>query len=117
MKNFFLSVIVIILVTLGMILNSCESKTYEDISGVNNYPTYTKNIGPIIASNCVSCHANGAQDPNLENYTEVKEAITSGDLICRIDDQSCGAVMPQSGRLPQTTIDLIKLWVLQGYPN
>lgn len=113
MKN----VVVILIVIVALVLNSCESKTYEDISGVTNNPTYTKNIGPIIASNCLSCHANGSQYPNLENYTEVKEAITEGILICRIDDQSCGSVMPQSGRMPQTTIDLIKLWVSQGYVN
>jgi hypothetical protein len=118
MKKIFLAVIVIALVTTGLILNSCESKTYEEISDSSKSPTYTKNIGPIIASNCVRCHANGDQYPNLENYTEVKEAITGGNLICRIDDQSCGgAVMPQSGRMPQTTIDLIKLWAFQGYIN
>jgi uncharacterized membrane protein len=113
MKN----VVVIVLVTIALVLTSCESKTYEDISDSSKNPTYTKNIEPIIASNCVSCHSNDSQYPNLENYTEVKDAIVEGNLICRIDDQSCGSVMPQSGRMPQITIDLIKLWRDQGFEN
>jgi hypothetical protein len=117
MRKIFLTAILAVMVTIAFVLNSCESKTYEDISDSSENPTYTKNIGPIIASNCVSCHSNGSQDPNLESYTEVKEAIIEGDLICRIDDQSCGSVMPQQGRMPQTIIDMIKLWRDQGFVN
>ncbi len=97
---------------------SCESSTYEDISGEVANPTYTANVKPIIDNNCISCHSvAGAEFPTMETYTQVKEAAENGNMICRIDDQSCGAVMPQSGRMPQAKINTIKKWVTNGFPN
>ncbi len=97
---------------------SCDSYTYDEISGEVNNPTYTLNVKPIIANNCLSCHsAAGAQYPTMESYVQLREATEIGSVICRIDDKSCGAVMPQSGRMPQTNINTIKKWAANGYPN
>ena len=99
---------------------SCQSNTYEDISQKNvTNPTYVKNIKPILQANCTSCHSQGGTVlyPNLETYDNVKGACENGQVICRIEGLSCGAVMPQSGRMPQKTIDIIKLWKAQGYLN
>jgi mono/diheme cytochrome c family protein len=104
----------------ALTLFSCQSNTYEDISPKNvTNPTYAKNIKPIFDANCVSCHSDGGsgQSPNLETYEQVKNGCENGKVICRIDDQSCGEVMPQAGRMPQSTIDLIKLWEAQGFVN
>ena len=101
----------------GVISVSCESNTYGDISNVAN-PTYNANIGPIVKASCSGCHSGGSQNPNLTNYAEVKDATLNGNLMCRIDQsQACGRVMPQSGSMPQTTIDMFKLWQNQGYTN
>lgn len=110
MKKVFLAVIVITLVTTGLILNSCESNTYLEISSLVANPTYTKDVEPIIRSYCTDCHS------NLGSYDGVLDAIKNRKLICRIEGKSC-EVMPNSGRMPQTTIDLIKLWAFQGYIN
>jgi len=97
---------------------SCDSVTYDEISRDVANPTYSSNVKPIIANNCLSCHSTaGAQYPTLETYVQVKESAEIGSMICRIDDQSCGAVMPQSGRMPQTNINTIKKWAAKGYPN
>ena len=97
---------------------SCDWVTYDEVSGDVANPTYSSNVKPIIATNCLSCHSSaGAQYPTLETYVEVREASENGDVICRIDDQSCGAVMPQSGRMPQVTINTIKKWAANAYPN
>ena len=99
---------------------SCDSSTYNEISGDIANPTYTSNVKPIIENNCLSCHsAAGAQYPTMETYLQVREATEKGEVICRIDDQSCGAVavMPQSGRMPQATINTIKKWAANGYLN
>lgn len=110
-------VIVFLMILIGLFFTSCESNTYGDISVVAN-PTYNANIGQIVASTCAGCHSGGSQYPNLENYAQVKEAAQNGNLMCRIDQsQSCGSVMPQSGAMPQTTIDMFKLWATQGYNN
>jgi uncharacterized membrane protein len=97
---------------------SCDSSTYYQISGEVANPTYTSNVKPVIENNCLSCHsAAGAQYPIMETYVQLRDATEIGAVICRIDDQSCGAVMPQSGRMPQTSINTIKKWAANGYPN
>ncbi|QBN18320.1 hypothetical protein [Flavobacterium nackdongense] len=107
-----------ILIVLTLILFSCESSTYEEIAGENANPTYSQSVRPIIQSNCLSCHsATAGQNPTLETYAQVRDAAENGSMICRIDDQSCGSVMPQSGRMPQPTINTIKKWAANGYPN
>jgi hypothetical protein len=109
--------IILSLVLICLFVFSCESTTFEQISVVNTNPTYAANVNPIITANCTGCHSSGGQYPALETYSQVKEAIQNGDVICRIDTQSCGEVMPTSGRMSQGTIDLIKLWATNGYPN
>lgn len=97
---------------------SCETATYDEISGEVANPTYAVNVRPIISNNCFPCHsAAGGQNPVMETYNQVLDATKNGKVICRIDDQSCGAVMPQSGRMPQTNINTIKKWVVKEYPN
>ena len=86
-------------------------------------PTYTLTIKPIITAQCISCHsAGGSQSSSpFDNYTNLKLACQtdingSGTVLCRIDG-SCGSIMPQSGKMPQATIDIIKHWASNNYPN
>ena len=104
---------IILILFVGVFFISCESNTVDQISVVNLNPTYSGQIGPIVSSSCAGCHS-GGQTPNLRNYTEVKAAIVSGKVMCRID-QTCGGVMPPGAPMPQITIDMFKLWVSQGY--
>jgi len=109
---------IILMILASAFIVSCESNTYNEISETTTNPTYTKNIAPIVKANCLSCHSGNSQFPNLETYNEVKESTLFGDLICRIDQsQACGRVMPQSGPMSQTTIDLFLLWQQQGCIN
>ncbi|WP_310558347.1 hypothetical protein [Flavobacterium sp.] len=108
----------IILAVTSYVWFSCDSATYDEISGKVANPTYKANVKAIIDNNCLSCHSTaGAQYPTMETYLEVREAAETGSMICRIDDQSCGSVMPQSGRMPQANINTIKKWAANGYPN
>jgi hypothetical protein len=110
--------IIIVLMIACFIGFSCESQTYSEISGEVTNPTYTDNVKSIIVNNCLSCHSvAGGELPTMETYAQVRDAAENGNMICRIDDQSCGAVMPQSGRMPQTRINTIKKWAANGYPN
>jgi hypothetical protein len=107
-----------VFVLLGMLLISCESKTYSDLAGEVANPTYNANVKGIMQNNCVGCHnATYNQEPYLETYNEVKNACEApGDknLICRIQG-SCGDIMPTSGPMPSVTIQIIEDWKLQGY--
>lgn len=107
----------IIALGLMFLFISCESSTYYEISTAAPKPTYKQNIEPIIAAECNSCHsAYAGQFPILDSYSDLKTACQNGVVLCRID-ASCGAVMPTSGRMIQSKIDLIKLWAANGYEN
>ncbi len=113
-KVYYLSVIVLI----GMVMISCESKTYSDLAGEVANPTYNANVKGIIDNKCISCHnASDYQRVCLETYTQVKDACDAPgnkNLICRIQG-SCGDIMPTSGRMPSVTIKIIEDWKSQGY--
>ena len=115
MKAIKISILVLILCCVGF---RCDTSTYDEIAGNAEKPTYTANIKSIINNNCLGCHSDAVgQYPTMETYVQVRDATNNGNVICRIDDQSCGAVMPQSGRMPQININAIKKWVANGYPN
>lgn len=96
-------------VSVAIILYSCDTRTYEDISPViDTTPTYTKDIKPIMTANCTSCHTAGIDDPDLTNYANVKTEIDA--IIADIENGS----MPPSGALPSTTITVIKNWKATG---
>ena len=109
-------IIITTLLLSGLIFASCESNTYNEVSGTNldniTNPTYVANVKPIIDSNCISCHKadSGVADANqipLDTYATVKEAITGNDLIADIESGD----MPQDGtRLSESTVNLIKRW-------
>ena len=80
---------------------------------VSTSKTYTTDIKPIITTNCASCHS-GGQSPALSTYTQVKNATSSGKLLCTIQANGC-VTMPPSGKMSQANIDLILLWKTQGY--
>ncbi len=101
-----------------VLLNSCDSRTYEEIS--DNTPItatvkYTSDVKPIIEANCTVCHSAGgsAAFQPLKNYDQVKMQIDN--ILDRIqrpngDPQK----MPQGGALSQPNIDIIKKWKSDG---
>lgn len=95
---------------------SCESNTTQELSVVVTNPTYTQNVESVMSTSCTGCHSGGSQYPDLDTYDAVKDACVNGVMLCRID-ASCGQVMPQSGQMPQQTVDMIKLWATNNYPN
>ncbi len=111
MKKAVLVVLLVVIVFVGGIMDSCESSTYQEISPVVTNPTYSVDIAPIFSSKCGGCHN------DLGNYTQVKNAILNRNLICRIEDQSCGNIMPPQGKMPQYIVDMIKRWRDQEYVN
>ena len=99
--------------SLALILNACDSNTYSELEPIVKNPTYNANIKLLIDSKCISCH-NSNGEYLLTNYNSVKTATQNGNLLCRIKGNNCG-VMPPSGRLPQSKIDMVDLWKTQGY--
>ncbi|HNP32524.1 MAG TPA: hypothetical protein PKN96_04480 [Flavobacterium sp.] len=107
-------ILVLSVVLTWVLVISCDTTTIQEIQPVVTNPTYNTNIAPLMNAKCVSCHSTNGQYPALTNYDEVKEATENGDLQCRIAN-SCGSIMPPSGKLPQVFIDMVNNWKLQGY--
>jgi uncharacterized membrane protein len=101
---------------IGSLIVSCESNTYEEISVVVDNPTYDANVKKIIQDNCLSCHSVSTDNelPNLESYAAVKDAAQNGLLLSEIAAPS-GQGMPEDGRMPQSQINIITTWAIQGY--
>lgn len=110
MKKIILVALLVVLVFVGAVFNSCESNTYQEISPVVANPTYSVDIAPIFSSKCGGCHS------NLGSYDEVKDAIINRNVICRIEFESCG-IMPPQGGMPPYIVDMIKRWRDQEYVN
>jgi mono/diheme cytochrome c family protein len=101
-------------------LYSCDSHTYEEIEDetiIEGDVTYDANVKAIIDANCISCHndAGVAAYRPLTTYAEVKEAVEEAGLLERIQLQNSEPnVMPQTGRMPQSKIDVILQWNEDG---
>lgn len=104
-----------LIIAIGAAIVSCESNTYQEISGVTTNPTYLGNIKPIVTANCTNCHsADGGQTPYLETYDQTKEAIQTGTLLMQIAQPTTQG-MPQNERMPQEKIDMITTWAQNGF--
>ena len=114
MKKIFLTIFIVTII----IMASCESHTYDEISKTTTTEiTYTDNVSKIVSSNCLECHSTNTdkQYPELDTYDQVKEEVANGDFLCRISGTSCGSIMPQSGKMSQSLIDVVYTWKANGY--
>ena len=104
-------------------LYSCESNTYDDLQEeqiIVGTVTYDTHIKSIIDNNCISCHAPGGASSfrPLTNYMQVKDAVQNTNLLERIQKQNGEPdLMPQTGRMPMSNIDLILEWAANGLPE
>lgn len=75
--------------------------------------TYEGDVKAIMTAHCISCHGiplENAAPMELLTYEQVVDAVTNRDLIRRVSTSSPFSVMPSSGRLPQSTVDLMIDW-------
>ncbi|SHG75734.1 hypothetical protein [Winogradskyella jejuensis] len=80
---------------------------------------YVDDIEPIMRAACISCHGqpptNGAPFA-LVNFSQVSQRANGIFNRMNLSSGAPGA-MPPSGRLPQSTIDLIQQWIDDGKPE
>ncbi|REC78908.1 hypothetical protein DRF57_01130 [Chryseobacterium rhizosphaerae] len=97
------------------ILNSCDSRTYEEIS--DNTPItlpvkYTADVKPIIDNNCIGCHSAGSFKP-LVTYDQAKNNIDG--ILDRIQRPNGDPEkMPKGGSLSATQINIFIKWKADG---
>lgn len=83
----------------------------------NQTSTYTEHVKSIIDTHCISCHSNPPTQSapmSLETFQEVVSAVNTRNLFPRVATTNAFNVMPESGRLPQATIDIIEDWIADG---
>lgn len=111
----------LILLLLALIAMGCSSDSESDLEEMeepNGPITYNANIRAIINGNCLGCHSdpprNNAPFP-LTTFEQVKTRADNGSLLRALRKQTGEAgAMPPSGRLPQSTIDLVEQWIEDG---
>jgi len=108
---------IVLIAISGLFLVSCESSTIQDISAVVTNPTYSANVAVVMNAKCTGCHGGGNQYPNLETYAEVKDAAQNGRLLCKLEGNCGGEIMPPDGALSQATITMIKKWAENNFPE
>lgn len=105
---------------IAILFCSCESNTYEelqDMEMIEGSVTYTEHIQPVIEMHCLGCHGEGGVSAfrPLGTYADLKNAVLTTDLLDRIQRQNGEAgQMPQTGRMPQSNIQLILQWNADG---
>ena len=94
--------------------SGCEKNVEEDhenntvdCSVVKAY--YTKNVAPILSSNCIGCHP-GQGGLSLDSYSSVYSAIKSGNVLDRVTRvQGSDGFMPPGGqKLSNANLDILQ---------
>ncbi len=111
---------------LMLFLTGCYYDTIvEEQIPADKTVSYSLDIQPIFTNNCIACHPAITADPNLtkdNSYSSITNGvyIVPEDLDASLLYQrllSNPTVMPPSGALPSTDINLVKKWIEQGALN
>ena len=108
---------VFLLLLLVTFFSSCLTNVDEeeviDDGGVDACATitYAIDVKPIIDNNCIQCHGNGGNFPNLTTYTGTSANATI------VNDEVTTKRMPQGGSLTKEEIAAINCWVKGGALN
>ena len=115
--------------TLLFFFTGCEKAKIEPAT--NNLPTFvsfSKNIVPILNSNCVSCHGSSGSSamtaPVLSGVNTYQDLLASADTISPANSDLYLMVtgkgdnpMPPSSKLSDYDAGLILKWMQQGAKN
>ena len=91
----------------------------EDVNDgeqVDDLITFSKDIQPIIASNCLGCHSSPPRNGAPFSLVTFDQVSTRSAGVLRTVSLQTGqpSAMPPSGRIPQQSIDLIDQWIQDG---
>ena len=86
--------------------------------------TYTKDIAPIISSNCTSCHAASVSASSgggitLDNFADLKTWATDNNrLLNSVLQNGEASSMPKGGaKISDCSINKIRSWINKGFPE
>jgi hypothetical protein len=114
---------VVVYFTTVVLLSSCYYDKEETLYGLTcdtGMVTYNASIAPVLASNCISCHAGAFPSGGikLDTYTNVRTYVLNGRLYGAINHNAGFIAMPQNAaKLSDCTIAKFKIWITSGAPN
>lgn len=118
-------VLLFMVACLSLTITSCyyDKRIQDEIIEVPEVVSYANDIQPIWNSECVSCHAGNIQ-PDLtsaNSYNDVMSNwVKSGDAAASTLYKTLigeAVLMPPSGKLSQTKINLVAKWINDGALN
>lgn len=92
---------------------ACKThKAVLDCSAVES--SYSKDIAPIITSNCMPCHGVGSNKGDFTTYEGLNAVATSGELKEKVLIRQ---EMPPKGPLAEDLRKKLACWLSNGHPN
>ena len=88
---------------------------------MEDIPTYSVTIGPLLQAHCSSCHnPNGLQGLDLTSYQGVMQGGDSGPAVIPGDPGSSLLIIKQTGETPHFAqlslqeLELVTQWISEG---
>ncbi len=97
-----------------------EEELYPDVGGPLSNISYSRDVLPLIRNNCYVCHSDAARLGNviLEGYPKLISYVNNGSLLGSISHDPRWKAMPNgSAKLPQSQIDIVRIWIEEGAKN
>jgi mono/diheme cytochrome c family protein len=118
-------VIAMVLGTLTILASVHATAARPDAAPAGTVPTFTKDVAPIVFTNCASCHRSGEVAPmTLTSYEDVRpwakvirEKVRSREMPPWGADPAHSLKMRNDRSLTQAQIDTIVAWVDGGAPK
>lgn len=109
-KKTFLVILTPILFSacLNNVEEAIEENPIEDFCKTRSFSLHVKTI---IDNNCIQCHGQGGNSPNLTTYNRIKNNANS------IKSEVVSRRMPQGSSLTNEEIQAISCWVDEGALN
>lgn len=126
MKEVLKSILRTTMTILLLCLTGCYYDTiFEEQISSDEIVSFSVDIQPIFINNCIACHPVLEANPDLtkgNSYNSITNGIyiVPDSLDASLLYQRLLAnptVMPPSGALPTSDINLVKRWIEQGAPN
>ena len=87
-----------------------------DNESIDDAITFSADIQPIIARNCLGCHSSPPRNGAPFSLVSFQQVSSRSAAVLRTVSLQTGQpnAMPPSGRIPQASIDLIDQWIEDG---
>ena len=109
--------------SLALVMLICSRLHAADVQVVATPVDFANDVAPILQAKCVECHDASMQmaELRLDSREAILDAgvVVPGDadnslVLQRLQDRDLGILMPPTGRLDETEIDVLKKWIDSG---